>query len=117
MAKTTLLIASLLAVAPLFAQGPAAGTATARVKIISQAAWQQMKSFSAMREVRLQGVVEQVEGGSLRLRMAFGTVRVEMGNAAGHQVLRAGDALEILAAKIMVAGAQRLLAMEVSKQG
>ncbi|HET8901912.1 MAG TPA: hypothetical protein VFM84_08260 [Holophagaceae bacterium] len=117
MAKTALMIASLLAAAPLFAQGPAVGTATARVKIISQGAWQQMNGFSAMSEVRLNGVVEQVEGGTLRLRMAFGTVRVELGKVAGNQTLRAGEALEILAAKIMAGGAQRLLAMEVSKQG
>ena len=40
MAKTTLMIASLLAATSLFGQGPAVGTATARVRIISQAAWQ-----------------------------------------------------------------------------
>ena len=117
MAKTALMIASLLAAAPLFAQGPAVGTVTARVKIISQGAWQQMKGFSAMSEVRLNGVVEQVEGETLRLRMAFGTVRVELGKVAGDRTLRAGEALEIVAAKIMAGGAQRFLAMEVSKQG
>ncbi len=113
MAKHTLMIASLLAVAPLLAQSPVSGTATARVKIISQAAWQRMQGFSAMSEVRLHGVVEQVEGASLSLRMAFGTVRVELGNTAEHLALRAGDVLEVVAAKIMVGGAQRLLATEV----
>jgi hypothetical protein len=117
MTKSTLMIASLLAAAPLFGQGPAVGTATARVRIVSQAAWQQMHGFSAMSEVRLRGVVEQVEGGSLRLRMAFGTVRVELGKVAEGRVLRAGEALEIVAAKIMADGAQRILATEVIQQG
>ena len=117
MAKRTLMIASLLAVAPLFAQGPAAGTATARVKIISQATWQQMQGFNAMSEVRLTGVVERVEDGMLSLRMAFGTVRVELGQATGTPALRAGDALEVVAAKLMTGGAQRLLAMEVIQRG
>lgn len=117
MAKTTLMIASLLAATSLFGQGPAVGTATARVRIISQAAWQQMDGFNAMSEVRLSGVVEQVEGATLRLRMAFGTVRVELGKVAEGRALRAGEVLEIVAAKIMTGGAQRLLAMEVSKQG
>lgn len=117
MTKSTLMIASLLAAAPLFAHGPAVGTATARVKIVSQAAWQQLNGFSAMSEVRLTGVVEQVDGEMLSLRMAFGTVRVELRKVAGTQALRAGDALVVVASKIMTGGAQRLLAMEVSKQG
>lgn len=117
MAKTALMIAGLLAAAPLFAQGHAMGTATARVRIISQAAWQKMEGFSAMSEVRLRGVVEQVEGKTLRLRMAFGTVQVELGKKAEGQRLRGGEALEILAAKIMTGGTQRFLAMEVSQQG
>ncbi|HET6329771.1 MAG TPA: hypothetical protein VFF76_03200 [Holophagaceae bacterium] len=117
MTKRMLMIASLLTAAPLFAHGPAVGTATARVRIISQSAWQQMNSFSAMSEVRLNGVVERVDGEMLSLRMAFGTVRVELGKAAGTQALRAGDALVVVASKIMTGGAQRFLAMEVSKQG
>lgn len=117
MTKPTLLFASLLAAAPLFAQGQAVGTATARVKIVSQAAWQQMKGFSAMSEIRLSGVVEQVDGDVLRLRMSFGIVRVELGKAAKAQALRAGEALEIVAAKLTTGGAQRLLATEVIQQG
>lgn len=117
MAKTARMITSLLAAAPLFAQSPATGVATTRVKIVSQATWQQMHEFSAMSQVRLRGVVEQVDGSTLLLRLAFGTVRVELGKAAGTTALRAGEALEIMAAKIMTGGAQRLLAMEVSKQG
>lgn len=117
MAKRTLMIASLLAVAPLFAQSPASGMATAQVKIVSQATWQKLNGFSAMSEVRLSGVVEQVEGAMVRLRMAFGTVRVELGQAAGTPALRAGDALEVVAVKIMTGGAQRLLATEVIQQG
>lgn len=117
MAKTTLMIASLLVAAPLFAQGPVVGTANARVRIISQAAWQQMQGFSAMSEVRLHGVVEQVEGGTLRLRMAFGTVQVELGKVAEGRMLRGGEVLEIVAAKLMTGGTQRFLAMEVNTQG
>lgn len=117
MAKTALMIASLFAMAPLFAQSPASGMATAKVKIISQATWQHMMHFSAMSEVRLQGVVVQVDGPMLLLRLAFGTVKVDLGNAAKTQSLRAGEALEVTAAKIMTGGAQRLLAMEVCKQG
>ncbi len=117
MTKHTLMIASLLAVAPLFAQSPANGTATARVKIVSLATWQKMKGFTAMSEVRLNGVVERVEGGMLSLRMTFGTVRVELGQAAGTQALRAGDVLEVVAAKIMTGGAQCFLATQVVQQG
>lgn len=117
MAKRARMIASLLAVAPLFAQAPATGTATARVRIVSQAAWQRMQGFSSLSQVRLQGVVEQVEGASLRLRMAFGTVRVELGATAGTGTLRAGEALEVVADKIMTGGAQRLLAVEVIQRG
>ena len=116
MAKHTLMIASLLAVAPLFAQSPANGMATARVKIISQATWQKMKGFTTLSEVRLTGVVAQVEGGVLHLRMAFGTVRVELGQVVGTQALRAGDVLEVVAAKIMTGGAQRFLATQVIQQ-
>jgi hypothetical protein len=117
MTKTTLMIASLLVAAPLLAGGSVVRTATARVKIISQASWQQMKGFSAMAEVRLSGVVEQVDGATLRLRMAFGTVRVELGKAVGTQTLRAGEALEVVAAKLMTGGDQRLLAIEVIQRG
>lgn len=117
MAKRALMIASLLAVAPLFGQAPVTGTATARVRIVNQAAWERMQSFSSLSQVRLQGVVEQVEGASLRLRMAFGTVRVELGQAAGTQALRAGEVLEVVADKIMAGGAQRLLAVEVIQKG
>lgn len=117
MAKAALTLISLLAAAPLFAQTPAVGTAQARVRIISQAAWQRMQGFSAMSEVRLKGVVEQADGAMVRLRMAFGTVRVELGETAKDQLFRAGETLEVVAAKIMTGGAQRLLAMEVIHQG
>jgi len=117
MTKTTLILTSLLAAAPLFAQAPVTRTATAQVRIISQATWQSMQGFDAMSEVRLHGVVEQADGAVLRLRMAFGTVQVQLGEAAKAQTLRAGEALEVVAAKIMVGGAQRLLATEVTPQG
>ena len=116
MAKPTLILTSLLAAAPLLALAPVTGTATARVRIISQATWQSMQNFSAVSEVRLRGVVEAADGAVLRLRMAFGTVRVELGETTKAQTLRAGEALEVVALKIMVGGAQRLLAMEVKSQ-
>lgn len=117
MAKRTLMIASLLAVAPLFAQAPVQGTATARVTIVSQATWQRMKGFSAISEVKLSGVVEQVDGTTLHLRTTFGTLRVELEQAMNTQRLRAGEALVVVASKIMTGGAQRLLAVEVMRQG
>jgi hypothetical protein len=116
MAKTTALMMSAMLAVPLLAQAPASATATARVRLVSQAAWQRMAQFSAMSQVRLQGVVEQVEGAEVRLKMPFGTVQVDMGQAGQARVLRAGEALEIVAAKIMVRGSQRLLAREVLPQ-
>lgn len=116
MAKRTQLIAALLLAAPLFGQAPTSASSTARVRIVSQAAWQQMQRFSAMSEVRLQGVVERVDGTVLHLKMRFGTVQVELGQAEQALGLRAGEALEIVAAKMMVNGSQRLLATEVLPQ-
>lgn len=117
MSRMTRVLTGLMVAAPLFAQAPAAGTATARVRIVSQATWRQMQEFTAMSQVRLRGVVEQVDGASMSLRMAFGVVRVELGKTAGTQALRAGDALEVVASKLMIGSTQRLLAMEVIKQG
>lgn len=117
MAKTMRVLAGLMAVAPLFAQAPVQRTAMTRVRIISQSTWNQMNHFSSLSEVRLKGVVEQVEGGTVQLRLAFGMVRVEMGKLAATQVVRAGESLEILASKIVVEGSQHLVAMEVLNQG
>jgi hypothetical protein len=117
MSKTMIMLTGLMMAAPLCAQAPVTGSATARVRIISQAVYQQMQGFTSMSEVRLHGVVEQVDGASMRLRMGFGIVRVELGKAAGTQALRAGDALVVVASKLMTGSAQRLLAMEVIKQG
>ena len=116
MAKTAKILMGALMASSLFAQAPVRGTALASVRIVSEAAWQRMQGFNAMSEVRLHGVVEQVDGAVLRLRMAFGTVRVELGEVAQAQALRAGEALEVVAAKIMANGGQRLLATEVLPQ-
>ncbi|MBS1767962.1 MAG: hypothetical protein JST05_11250 [Acidobacteria bacterium] len=111
MAKVAGIIASLLMVAPLVAQGPQ-GAAVAQVsaRILKASAWAKMDGYDPSKEVRLQGVVERTVGGFLQMRMPFGSVQIEIGRVLA---VRTGQAMEVVVSKVMRDGAQRLLAREL----
>lgn len=114
MATTARIIASLLLAAPLFAQGTQAGSlAQVTVRILKADQWAKLGGYNLATEVRLKGVVELATGGVLHLRMPFGSVRVELGQAGRNLVLRIGQALEVVASKVMQNGDQHLLARVV----
>lgn len=111
MAKISRMIASLLMAAPLLAQGPqSTSVAQVSARIIKASAWAKMDGYDPSKEVRLQGVVERTLGGSLLMRMPFGSVQVEVGRTLA---VRAGQAMEVVVSKVMRGGTQRLLAREL----
>lgn len=117
MANTARIIASLLLVAPLFAQGTQAGSlAQVTVRILKADQWAKLGGYDPASEVRLKGVVEQAGGGLLHLRMPFGTVCVELGQAGRKLGFRLGQTLEVVASKVMQNGNQRLLARVVRSE-
>jgi len=117
MATTARIIASLLLAAPLFAQGTRAGSlAQVTVRILKADQWAKLGGYDLATEVRLKGVVEQAGGGLLHLRMPFGSVRVELGQAGRNLVLRIGQSLEVVASKVMQNGNQHLLARVVRSE-
>ena len=114
MAKTALMIASLLAAAPLLAQGQQSSSiAQATVRLIKADDYALSGGYNPGLEVKLEGVVEQAGGGLLRLRMAFGSVLVDLGRAGRDLAVAAGQPLQVVASKVMQDGNQKLLAREV----
>lgn len=117
MIQRAILLTGLVAASVLSAQAPASGMAQAHVIILRRDTWQGMQGPTALGNVTLRGVVEGIDGATVRLRMGFGTLRVELGNAVRAEALRAGEAIELKADKITAGGAQRFLATEVTHLG
>ncbi|HXC18195.1 MAG TPA: hypothetical protein VNV60_12205 [Holophagaceae bacterium] len=114
MAKTTLMIASLLLAAPLLAQSRQASSfAQASARILLRDSYVRMGGYDPATEVQLSGRVEQAGGGLLRMRMAFGMVTVELGEAGRNLVLRPGELVQVIVSKVMQGSSQRLLTREL----
>lgn len=121
MIQRAILLTGLVAASVLSAQARASGMAQAHVVILRRDTWRgmqgPMQGPTALGNVTLRGVVEGIDGATVRLRMGFGTLRVELGDAVRAEALRAGEAVELKADKITAGGAQRLLATEVTHLG
>jgi hypothetical protein len=88
-------------------------TATVTVRIVPRAAL----DYDLSNEVLLQGQVVTREKGTIVLRLAAGTVRVDTGSWAGSDLLQPGTPIEVLAAKRQEDGHQRFMAREIRYAG
>lgn len=95
------------------AMAQATRSASASVRIRPTAA----ADYDLDSEVTLRGVVEGWEGGTIRLRLRAGLLRVDTGARDTSGLFEAGAAVEILASRRTVEGHQRFLAREIQHAG
>jgi len=110
--RPTLLLSLALILTPTLSQAQAArssATATCTVRIRPLAA----ADYDPSSEVVLRGTVVDIQGSTLRLRLACGTVRVEVGTALASLSVAPGQAVEITGAKRQDERGQRFLAREL----
>lgn len=91
----------------------ATASASISVRILPRAAL----DYDLSNEVLLRGQVVAREKDILVLRLAAGTVRVDIGTWAGAGLLLPGTPVEILAAKRQEDGHQRFMAREIRYAG
>jgi hypothetical protein len=91
----------------------ATATASITVRILPRAAM----DYDLSNEVLLQGQVIAQDKGTIMLRLAAGTVRVDTGSWAGSDLLRPGTRVEVVAAKRQEDGHQRFMAREIRYAG
>jgi len=108
--KYPLLLGLPLMMTPLLALGPgrATATATCSVRICPAAA----ADYDPSSEVLLRGCIAERQGNTLRLRLPFGTVRVDLGSAS-IEAARVGQNVEVLASKRQDEKGQRFVAREL----
>ena len=111
--RPTLLLSLVLILTPTLiqAQAPArssaTATCTARIRPLAAA------DYDPSSEVVLAGTVVEIQGSTLRLRLACGTVRVELGSSLSAATLTLGQAVTITGCKRQNESGQRFLAREV----
>ena len=102
---------------PLQATQPGASafsvTVPSSVRIRSRAA----ADYDPSRELVLQGRVEAIEFGVMRLRLPAGLVKVELGAQAVSGLLPLGSQVAVVASLRILEGRQHLVARELSWQG
>jgi len=102
-----LILTSTLVQAQAPARSSAVATCTVRIRPLAAA------DYDPSAEVVLRGTVVEIQGSTLRLRLACGTVRVELGTTLAAGSVALGQAVEITGAKRQDDLGQRFLAREL----
>ncbi len=106
--RPTTLLALVLMAMPVAAQAPVqTASVPCTVRIRPRAA----ADYDLSTQVELRGTISEVQAGSLRLRLPFGTVTVELGGSAS--TLSVGQSVTVVASKRSSEAGQRLVAREV----
>ncbi len=103
-------LALLLFAIPALAQVTASSGAvpcSVRIRPIAAADYDPASEFT------LQGTVIAVLDGALKLRLPFGVIRVQVGQALRHGTLAVGETIEVLASRRQDDAGQRFVAREV----
>jgi hypothetical protein len=112
-ASIALILGLLLPALPAAAQGAGTASAPCSVRIRPQAA----AEYDLSTEVVLTGTVADLQGSTLRLRLPYGTVRVDLGSAASAASVKVGDPVQVTASKRTEGLSQRFVARELRGAG